>query len=514
MSTNYTCSFTNERVWNFYNTHPEFNLESMNLLLLDLLEKLIPESSNGLTSTFAEQLVENMKQLQSQISGVSDTMTHLKNESLNTITLRFAEFKKEYLDDVKMVLNNNVSDKFAPLLREQNSIMLDKTHLLINDIIPKNNETLTKHMSDAIKSLHSSIVEDTNKFLSSSINPRTLQDFIASLENKLTQSEQRLENNIKDIKTTNDTIREISTSHQQTSVALNTNVTDMLKKMDNAASKGKISENLVFNILTKLYPSAQQIDYVAGQKETGDIILVRENKPTILIENKNWDKIVSKEEVKKFIHDIETQNCSGLFLSQNTGIANKTNFEIKIHDKNVLLFIHEVNYDAEKIKLGIEIIDHFKSTIDYFDCGSDIDTIEKELLDAINKEFQDCCSQKLNLLRTLKDFSDKMRKQVDDIRFPELEKYLSSRYTFSVGTMVCEFCNFIAKNQGSLSAHRRGCTVRKELQAQKTTDSPNVEVNNIVISTASPVVEQISIPVPKKPSKKSKSTTSDDSTNK
>ena len=314
MSTNYICSFTNERVWNFYNTHPEFNLESMNLLLLDLIEKLIPESSNGLTSTFAEQLVENMKQLQSQISGVSDTMTHLKNESLNTITLRFAEFKKEYLDDVKMVLNNNVSDKFAPLLREQNSIMLDKTHLLINDIIPKNNETLTKHMSDAIKSLHSSIVEDTNKFLSSSINPRTLQDFIASLENKLTQSEQRLENNIKDIKTTNDTIREISTSHQQTSVALNTTVSDMLKKMDNAASKGKISENLVFNILTKLYPSAQQIDYVAGQKETGDIILVRENKPTILIENKNWDKIVSKEEVKKFIHDIETQNCSGLFL--------------------------------------------------------------------------------------------------------------------------------------------------------------------------------------------------------
>ena len=173
--------------------------------------------------------------------------------------------------------------------------------------------------------------------------------------------------------------------------------------------------------------------------------------------------------------------------------------------------MHDVNYDAEKIKLGIEIIDHFKSTIDYFDCGSDIDTIEKELLDAINKEFQDCCSHKLNLLRTLKDFSDKMRKQVDDIRFPELEKYLSSRYTFSVGTMVCEFCNFIAKNQGSLSAHRRGCTVRKELQAQKTTESPTVEVNNIVIST---VAEPISIPVPKKSSKKSKSTTTDDSTNK
>jgi hypothetical protein len=216
-----------------------------------------------------------------------------------------------------------------------------------------------------------------------------------------------------------------------------------------------------------LFPSATEVDYVGDKKETGDIMLARENKPTILIENKNWDKIVSKDEVKKFIHDVETQNCCGLFLSQKTGIANKRNFEISIHNnKHILLFMHEVNYDAEKIKLGIEIIDHFKDTLDKFDDKSDVDTIDKNLLDSINKEFQECCSQKLNILKTIKDCSQKMLKQVEEINFPNLEHYLSSRYTFSVGKMVCEYCNFIAKNQQALSAHYRGCLVKKNMSGK------------------------------------------------
>ena len=85
-----------------------------------------------------------------------------------------------------------------------------------------------------------------------------------------------------------------------------------------------------------------------------------------MIENKDWGKNVVQEEVKKFIHDIETQNCSGVFLSQNYGIANKENFEINIHDGNVLIYVHEANNDPEKIKLAIDIIDHFKARINDF----------------------------------------------------------------------------------------------------------------------------------------------------
>jgi len=494
----YTLSIANERLWNFYNKFPTSMFETVNLLLIDIMEKIVPDANTGLTNSLAEQLVEHMKTMQLQINNVSDNLSHIRTDTISNITVKLSEFKRDYMEDIKMILSNNVADKISPLLKEQNSMMIDKTHLLINDIMPKNNESLSKQINEAIKSLHYSITEDTNKFLSASINPRTLQDFISNLEQKFMQSEQRLETNIREIKTTNDTIKEISTSHQQTSVSLNATVNDMLRKMENASTKGKISENIVFNILNTLYPSAQDIEYVGDKKESGDIMLVRENKPTILVENKNWEKIVSKEEVKKFIHDVETQNCCGIFLSQNTGIANKRNFEITIHNgKHILLFMHGVNYDAEKIKLGIEIIDHFKETLDKFDDKSDIDTIDKETLDAINKEFQECCSQKLNILRTIKDFSQKLLKQVEEITFPSLEHYLSSRYTFSVGKMVCEYCNFIAKNQQALSAHYRGCTIRKKMVAEQNSDEDNSEdktvqtpIENIQISPSTKPVKQ------------------------
>jgi len=63
-----------------------------------------------------------------------------------------------------------------------------------------------------------------------------------------------------------------------------------------------------------------------------------------------------------------------------------------------------------------------------------------------------------------------------------LENYLSTRYTFSVGKMVCEYCNFIAKNQQALSAHHRGCTVRKSMVEEKK-DTTSLE--NIVLTTPS-----------------------------
>lgn len=489
-SSPYTLSISNEKVWKFYKTYPSLSFETANLLFIDFMEKIIPDTKNGLNTSLAEQLVEQMKHLQSQMVTVTDNITLFRNENINNISVKLSEFKREYMEDIKMILTSNVSDKIAPLLKEQNSILIDKTQIFMNDILPKNNENLSKQMNESIKSLHYSITEDTNKFLSSSINPRTLQDFINNLEQKFSQSEQRIETNIREIKHTNDNIREISTAHQQTSISLNATVNEMLRKMENASTKGKISENIVFNILNSLYPSAMEIQYVGDKKESGDIMLVRENKPTILIENKNWDKIVSKDEVKKFIHDVETQNCCGLFLSQNTGIANKRNFEISVHNnKHILLFMHEVNYDAERIKLGIEIIDHFKETLDKFDDKSEIDTIDKDVLDSISKEYQECCSQKLNIIKMIKDFGIKLTKQVEEIAFPNLENYLSTRYTFSVGKMVCEYCNFIAKNQQALGAHQRGCAVKKNMLTTKNENEITTEVQiNTIIQT--PVVKE------------------------
>lgn len=91
----------------------------------------------------------------------------------------------------------------------------------------------------------------------------------------------------------------------------------------------------------------------------------------------------------------------------------------------------------------------------------------------------------------VKDFGLKLSKQVEDISFPNLEKYLSARYTFSVGKMVCEYCNFIAKNQQALSAHQRGCLVRKNMNKSEVLTNVNTEVSPNQPSSASAKIKNL-----------------------
>ena len=148
--------------------------------------------------------------------------------------------------------------------------------------------------------------------------------------------------------------------------------------------------------------------YVGSQKESGDIMIHRKDRQKILVENKCYEsRQVTSDQVKKFIHDVDIQNCSGLFLSQEGGIVNKDNFEINIHNRNVLLYIHNVNYDPEIIKIAIDIIDSFKTKLDEVTLTDDY-PISKDTLEEINKEYQLFVEQKLNQLKMVKEFSQKM----------------------------------------------------------------------------------------------------------
>jgi hypothetical protein len=446
----YSLICENKKVWEFYDQHQNLDFESMNLLFVNILEELNKDITSSLSNNIACQLLSNIKNLQGQIDKMnSDTQTNFKN--------KFTEFKKEYMEDIKMILSNNNSEKIAPLIKEYNGTLLDKTQLLLNEVVPKNNEILLSQVKENIRSFHSSIQYDTNKLLSSTLNQQSLEGFIQTMENKLSISQQMIQTIIQSTEQRLDTK---ITTNQHIQTTLQKDVSDLLKKMENSSMKGKYSENILFNILQSLYSTAE-IDVVGEQKETGDIMLKRKNKPTILIENKNWNKNVVQEEVKKFIRDVETQNCCGLFLSQNFGIANKDNFEINVHNGNILLYVHEVNNDAEKIKIAIDIIDNFKMKLDECSSSHDGYTIDKEILDEINKEYQLFATQKMLQIKTVKDFSTKMVKQLEDMQLPSLEHFLSTKYAFSCSKFVCEFCDYVGKNQSAMSAHKRGCKGKK-----------------------------------------------------
>jgi len=433
----------NKIVVEFYKKNKHISFEEVNVFMVDMLEKMM---QSGHSPNMMNEMNKTLLCLQTKMETMTHDISKIQTDTQNNLILKMMEMKDHYIEQLKSALTNNVSEKIQPILKEHTCIFLDKTQLLLNDLIPKNQEHMKTELNHSLQRFETSIMKEK-------YNPQELTSFIQNLETKfnhsvietnekLMRNEYKLESGFKEM-------RELTKTNQQ-------NMSLILNKMENSSSKGKMSENILFNLLQLLYPSAC-IDCVGTQKETGDIMLTRRDKHTILIENKNWDKNVPQAEVQKFIRDCETQQCSGLFLSQNYGICNKDNFEIDIHDGNVLLYIHNVNYDKEIIKVGIDIIDHFKTNLDKINDKIDVNTIKKDVLDSIHREYNHYRIQKEMLQKMIKDTQSKLLKQVDELKMPDLEHYLSMYYSFSSGKFKCQYCDFISEKKAGIASHERGC---------------------------------------------------------
>ena len=448
MNTTLTCN--SAKVWAFYHEHPELDFEKMNVMFTDILASIMQTTNPVNNSNITSQILNGLANIQSQL-------TSQQTEYSKLLFLKLTEFKKDYTDDLKMILSSNIADKIAPLIKESNGSILDKTQLLLSELVPKNNENLSRQINENIKSFCSSIMDEvskTSKIDGEPLSQSSLDSFIKTIDAKFSNV---IDSTRKMVDSNKDATLSQFSSITSSQVALQSEVKDVLKRMENSSSKGKISENIVLNILRGLYPSAE-VEYVGSQKESGDIMIHRKDRQKILVENKCYEsRQVTSDQVKKFIHDVDIQNCSGLFLSQEGGIVNKDNFEINIHNRNVLLYIHNVNYNQDIIKIAIDIIDSFKSKLDEITLTDDY-PISKDNLEEINREYQLFAEQKLNQLKLVKEFSQKMIKNIEDFQLPCLEKMLSSRFGYiTSGKFICEKCNFIGKNPLALSVHKRTC---------------------------------------------------------
>lgn len=477
MEKSYELTINNKEVFEFYkNTSLEF--EQVNILFVDILKKLTLDLDSSLNNNVAAKLLEKFNMIDSKIENISSSVSRYQQEVPNLFSIKLNEYRKEYMDDLKLILTSNNIECIAPLIKETNGNLLDKTSIMINDLLPKNQEKLSKDIFSHIQLFQASMVSETTKLISSTLDKKTIDDFLKNINQTMTQSQQtltnlisssesRIENRIAETERKVSEIKEISTINISSQNTLQTNMTDILKKFENAASKGAISENITYNILLSLFPCAQ-IELVSEQKETGDIMLVRNNKPKILIENKDHDsKNVTKQEVEKFIRDCEIQNCCGIMFAQHRGISNKKNFELQIHGGNVLLYVHEVNFDHEKIQIAIEIVESFKIKLDELNMSTNEDcTIGKEVLEEINKEYINYVNQKNSMTKLIKDFSDKMILSINELKLPSLEKYLSTRFATSSiqSDNICKYCEkLVAK---SLLQHYRYCSAKKEIESK------------------------------------------------
>ena len=465
---------TNKKILNYFKENKSTDPEKMVLFFIEFMEKLGVDISERLTATINTQILSKLSDIvltqeriyhtQDKIKQGQDTLKEHVNNQNNSLSLKLIQIKQDYIDELRSIYaTENMStmmdksnlahlEKVSHLIERTHSALvervLDKTNLMMNDILPKNNTVLSTHIEENIRHFQSAI----NMKMDSDVG---LKDYILNLESKFQQMMQNLQTPIQN---NSQLVQQQVLGQEKMQLEMN----EFMNKYRNSSFKGQYGENMLFHILIQLFPSGEVVK-TTGQKASGDMIVKRDGKPSIMIENKDYTSNVSNDEIHKFIRDVDEVKMHGIFLSQRSGIISKNNFQIDIHKGNILVYIHNAEYSQEKLQIAVNMIDTLHSRLDEVNrhTSSSENVVPTEVLNDIYKEYQDFVSQRDSLISMIKESNKKILSSVEELKFTCLNKYLSSKYathTVLKNSFPCDIClKFIGTTKQSLSAHKRAC---------------------------------------------------------
>jgi len=488
----------NEKILKFCNDNKTIDIEKVLLLLIDLLDNTLSISSN--TPMVLHEVLQSIKVQNNEIENMmlmmkTNTELHksdvenlkmMISSSNNTLTTKLFETKDNYIREVKELMKYKDMDSMMNIsgtIEKQNNVMIDKVNLILNDALPKSlsmqsNEIIGFFKDDMTKSLNKLLENDPSYSTDKIINviESKYNNLTSSIQeqiiNSINLTENRLSNNISQIK-------EISTKSTVIQEKINDELVEYLNKAKSIQYKGAMGENRLYNILNEEYLTSEIIK-TTGQTAMGDIVLKRPNKHPILFETKHHNNNVMREEVEKFIRDITTTGYHGIFLSQNTGIVGKNNFQIDFHDNNVLIYIHRANYDITKIISAINIIDIITDKI--LNVKNNNILMNSDLLKTINDDFQRFLDHRENTINHIKESNKKTMEMMGDFNIPSIDKWLAEYYANSrKNIIICDNCKIYSSDKKtSMARHLRFCK-SKTTDNKSDTDSDTKNKKQVIV---------------------------------
>ena len=479
-------TITDETIISFYKSNPNLDIISMNHIFIEILKNLSTNLSNTIQSTTNSKILSLVTDIHSNISSIK-----------SDIIIKLHESKKEYIEDVKTILSNNSltnNEKLNALIEKNNDTLLTKTTLIVNDVIPKSQDKNYLQIETCIKNFCTTITQDTTKLLElSNKDDVQIKNVVDNIDKQFNQmistiqqpiftfiqsSEERTNNGIQQLK-------EHLSTQQNNQQKLTNELNDFLNKYkNNSSSKGNVSEAELYYIIQSVMPS-DEIVKVGTDTATCDFKVNRidKNRPTILFENKDYSRSVTTEEIKKFERDLQLQKNHGIFVSQKSPITFKQNFQIDIINGLIHIYIPNAEYDANKIKIAIDIIDNLSSKLQTIsNTNEDEYSVSKEDMEDIINEYRVFVSQKLQMIELIKNMNKQLLDKMEEIQLPKLKKlFINIGNIENDNEFKCAFCNtWSGKNKASLAAHVRNCKLNP-----KNNESLNTEEN--IIENMNPI---------------------------
>lgn len=421
----------NEKVLRFYEKYPNIDFETMNLCMVDMLEKIMSTSSDQISNSISSQILDQLHETKNMVHFVQDFFSSQQQSQFDQ---KLSLFRTQIMGEIQDVLVNAKEKDKANIVRSIEEPLINSIQLKLNDLIRDSNKPTENNLK---QSLH--------------------------------ECESRLQTRFQTL--------ESSSNEQKTSyLRMENEMQDFLQKYKSSSSdKGKFAENQLEKIIYELFPLGA-LEKTAGDKQSGDFILSREKSPTILIENKLYEsKTIPYKEVEKFVRDCEVKKHHGIMLSQHMPIFGRTNFQWEVHKGLVLMYVSNVNFDPLKIKLAVNLIDSLSQNKpllkqyggnDSEDDGEELNGVKipSEQLDAIYQEFKLFESQKENLHVLIRDQNKKLKEHIESLQMSSLTKFLDTLYASTkTASAKCNKCGRVFGGRypnKALSKHK--CEISSE----------------------------------------------------
>lgn len=439
-----------EAICKFYSMNPEIDFELINKTFITMLQHSINSASPNYAINPSDKLNNKFIDNELEIS------------------------KDNYIKQLEAISDESTTENIAEILEKQNSRFLCR----IQEIV-KLSELAAPQCENIVETIAS--LANNIKQSMSALDNSSIKDFIANYDMKIsmllqniqqpvysliTASEERINNNI-------NTIKSISTNQTEIHAKFLSEIGDVLTSSQRANSPTFFDNKMLSNVLTKAYSSSEII--LPTSLNEDELILKRLRKQNIMFKNYMLDSNVPSDDISIFIQTVDDNNCNGIFVSQQSGISTKKNYQIDIHNNRIIVYIHNAEYNPHKIQIAVDIIDNLSSKLhQYKTKGEDNDFhIPKDVLDTINNEYQLFVSQKGAIVEVFKEQQKKVLAQIDELKFPVLDKILATKYLAPTPKpgLKCELCkSYFANNLKALAAHKRGC-IRKQNNRASTLNS-------------------------------------------
>ena len=422
---------TDLRVIEFYEANPSIDFDRVNRFVVDML--------HGLNVQGETEFAKEVRQLR---------------ESLHDAQRSYGETLRQLVAGASA----ENGERVAAALAKHAEAFADRLTVLL----PKTNEEAHQKLHAQIALTQSTLQRDFRDVLLGN-KPEGFAEFAASFDAKIAALQQPILAVLREnqevlaakVGAVKDDMLVAKVDHER----LTSSLQDFLQKQGASSQyRGATSETLVEETLSALFPTAR-VSRTTGFTGAGDFRLDRGPAfPVVMVENKNYGRNVENTEVQKFLRDATVQRCSGVFLSQRSGIVGKRDFEIEVDNGNVLVYVHHAQDHPAKITAAVAVIDALVGRLRNLEAAehSDGTFLPKEVLDTVNAEVQTFLQKNNALVTSVKESAKRTIAQIEDLHLPELTKILGEKYVCpDAKAFGCDQCARTFDSKRSLNAHSK-----------------------------------------------------------